>query len=67
MPRKKEINASQAASSRGEVETLVLGFKAACAQAKLKDRDMARTMKPGVQFSEIIDEATHREDFKKGC
>ena len=59
----KEINASQATSSRGEVENLVLVFKAARAEdAKLKDRDSARTRKPGVQFADEIDEATYRED-----
>ena len=65
--RKKEINAFQPTSSRGEVENLVLGFNADRAKdAKLKDRDSARRRKPGVQFVEEVDEATHREDCKKG-
>ena len=64
---KERINAFQATASRGEVENLVLGFKAARAEdAKLNDCDSARTRKPGVQFAEEIDEATHREDCEKG-
>ena len=65
--RNEEINAFQPTSSRGEVETLVLGFKVFVHRKPSSKTVIWQEQGSQVCSSlKIVDEATHREDCKKG-